>query len=284
MKRNSTISIAKAVAIILMVMSHSGLPMELRAYISMFHMPLFFICSGYCFNDKYVTCFSRYAIKRIKGLYIPFIKWGVLFLLLHNVFYNIGIYNSYYGFIGHVTHLYTWKEYFTYFIEIILLINTKEMLLGGYWFLHTMFFASFIAYMVFRYININMLGFVIVLIISLLCLHLNIVIPYMNVGYMEFLAAAMIVVGREIKNYDIQRSWLFTSICFFIVLIASIFIPRTMANVDVISIIPYVLISIIGFLMVFSVSAKFVGKFRSVMIYIGNHTLLYLHGISCRLN
>lgn len=46
MKRNPTISIAKAVAIILMVMFHSGLPMELRAYISMFHMPLFFICSG----------------------------------------------------------------------------------------------------------------------------------------------------------------------------------------------------------------------------------------------
>ena len=70
----------------------------------------------------------------------------MLFLLLHNVFYNIGIYNSYYGFIGHVTHLYTWKEYFTYFLEIILLINTKEMLLVGHWFLHTMFFASFSAY------------------------------------------------------------------------------------------------------------------------------------------
>ena len=72
---------------------------------------------------------------------------------------------------------------------------------------------------------------------------------------------------------------------FFIVLIASIFIPRTMANVDVISIIPYVLISIIGFLMVFSVSAKFVGKFRAVMIYIGNHTLPLLtwHFLSFKL-
>lgn len=268
-----------------MVMSHAGLPIELRAYISMFHMPLFFICSGYCFKDKYIGCFLEYVVKRIKGLYVPFVKWGILFLLLHNVFYKIGFYNSCYGFLGNVTHLYTWKEYIVHCIEVVLLVDSKEMLLGGYWFLHTMFFASFIAYCFFRYIEINMLSVGISLIISWLCLLFCFSIPYINIGYKEFLAATMILLGKEVKKYDIKQGWLFIVICFFIVLVASIIIPRTMASVGVISIIPYVLVSIIGSIMIFSISAKLTGKFKSIMIYIGNHTLALLtwHFLSFKL-
>ncbi len=91
------ISIAKGIGIILMVVGHSGCPPFLRDYIYMFHMPLFFIISGYCFKNKYLSDFKTFANKRIIGLYFPFVKYGVLFVLLHNLFYRIGVFNADYG-------------------------------------------------------------------------------------------------------------------------------------------------------------------------------------------
>lgn len=47
------ISIAKALGIILMVVGHSGCPEILARFIYLFHMPLFFFCSGYFFTPPY---------------------------------------------------------------------------------------------------------------------------------------------------------------------------------------------------------------------------------------
>ena len=45
--RDNYIAIAKALGIMLMVMGHSGCPDFLYRFIYMFHMPLFFFCSGF---------------------------------------------------------------------------------------------------------------------------------------------------------------------------------------------------------------------------------------------
>ena len=93
MKDNS-VSIAKGIGIILMLIGHAGCPSHLNSFIYQFHMPLFFFISGYCFKEKHLNNFKDFAIKRIKGIYLPFIKYSLLFLLLHNVFYNLNIYND----------------------------------------------------------------------------------------------------------------------------------------------------------------------------------------------
>lgn len=53
--RDHSVTIAKASTIILMVLAHAGCPRFLGAYIAMFHMPLFFIMSGYCFKTAYLN-------------------------------------------------------------------------------------------------------------------------------------------------------------------------------------------------------------------------------------
>lgn len=50
--RDSSISIAKGWAIMLMVLAHANFYKMGHDFIYMFHMPLFFVCSGYCFKDK----------------------------------------------------------------------------------------------------------------------------------------------------------------------------------------------------------------------------------------
>ena len=109
--RNDAVSIAKGIAIILMVMAHTQCPFWLWSYIHMFHMPLFFFFSGYCFKATYLDDPYSFCKRRIRGLYLPYVKWGLVFLLLHNVFFYLNIYNKEYGFRGEVSHLYNIKEF-----------------------------------------------------------------------------------------------------------------------------------------------------------------------------
>lgn len=132
--REERITIAKAIAIILMVVCHAGLPSLGSHFVSMFHMPLFFFVSGYCFKDKYLVDNRRFVVNKVRGLYAPFVKWSLLFLVLHNVFFHLGIYNAEIGFRGEVSHLYTLKEYLFNVAKILLSMTETEQLLGGYWF------------------------------------------------------------------------------------------------------------------------------------------------------
>ncbi len=49
------VTIAKAIGILLMVAAHGGTPDGASNFIAMFHMPLFFFLSGYCFKEKYLS-------------------------------------------------------------------------------------------------------------------------------------------------------------------------------------------------------------------------------------
>lgn len=88
---NLSICYIKAFAIMLMVLGHAcsdnipGFPL-LMPFIVMFHMPIFFIASGYCFKEKYLSSPGKYLYNKVKGIWWPYVKWGLLFLLLHNVF------------------------------------------------------------------------------------------------------------------------------------------------------------------------------------------------------
>lgn len=144
--RDKSVSMTKGVAIILMVLAHTGFSRLGDSYINMFHMPLFFFFSGYCFKNVYLNDFRGYFIKRMKGAYWPFVKWGIIFLLLHNVFFALNIYNGEYGFNGKVSQVYTITDFLKNGAFIIGSMSHAERLLGGYWFLHTYFFAAFFTF------------------------------------------------------------------------------------------------------------------------------------------
>ena len=109
--RNTTISIAKGIAIILMVIAHAEAPGWLCKFIFEFHMPLFFITAGYFFSLKYLNDEATFVKKRVKGLYWPFVKWAVFFLIIHNWMFDLGILNETFGNeAGGVTHPYSWHQ------------------------------------------------------------------------------------------------------------------------------------------------------------------------------
>lgn len=88
----------------------------------------------------------------------PYVKFGIIFLALHNVFYHLHIYNDIYGsYTGKTSTIYELEDYVLQLQRILRMVGT-EQLLGGYWFLPTLLYASIIAYLIIRYIHNRILG------------------------------------------------------------------------------------------------------------------------------
>lgn len=144
MPRNTVISICKALAIILMVIGHADCPDALGAFLYEFHMPLFFITAGYFFSLRYVNDEATFVKKRLKGLYLPFVKWSVFFLIIHNWMFRLGILNEQYGnWTGGVTHPYSLHRLQQNLWTIVTAMGGyDEFLCGAFWFFRGLLVAS----------------------------------------------------------------------------------------------------------------------------------------------
>lgn len=128
--------------IILMVVGHNGVPMWMHDSIYSFHMPLFFIASGWFFSERSLDNKREYALKKIKGLYLPYLKWCLIFLLLHNVFFTVGLLNSQYGYNGSVEKWFHLNDIISHFANISFRMAGYDNLVGTYWFMRSLFVAS----------------------------------------------------------------------------------------------------------------------------------------------
>ena len=86
-KRFDEIDILKGIGIILMILDHVYFGKYVHLYIQSFHMPLFFIVSGYLWNENYSI--KERAKKRARSLMIPYICFGVLYLILYFAVYGV---------------------------------------------------------------------------------------------------------------------------------------------------------------------------------------------------
>ena len=144
MRHDDSISICKGLAIILMVVGHAEAPSALTGFIYEFHMPLFFITAGYFFNLKYLNDEATFVKRRLRGLYVPFVKWSLFFLAIHNLMFQLGILNECYGnSAGGVTHPYTWHQIQQNAWSIVFSMGGyDEFLAGAFWFFRALLVAS----------------------------------------------------------------------------------------------------------------------------------------------
>ncbi|MBD5104989.1 MAG: acyltransferase family protein, partial [Ruminococcaceae bacterium] len=79
-KRDATSDIAKAIGILLMILGHcNGIPFIVRNFIFSFHMPLFFILSGFFFKPKPIR---EIALSGSRHLVRPYLITGAICILL----------------------------------------------------------------------------------------------------------------------------------------------------------------------------------------------------------
>lgn len=153
--RNPVISICKGIAIILMVMGHAEPPTLLSNFIYIFHMPLFFITAGYFFSRKHADNPWTFCSRRFKKLYIPFLKWSIFFLLMHNLWFEWGLLNEQYGnWTGGVTHPYDVKMFFRrLFLIVTSMSGYDEFMAGAFWFFRGLLVASILFLIIYKMVD-----------------------------------------------------------------------------------------------------------------------------------
>lgn len=289
--KNNYISIAKGIGIILMVAGHCRFP-YLLDFIYMFHMPLFFFISGWCFKIKYLSEFHNFCIRRIKGTYIPFLKWGLLFILLHNIFYHLNIYNDQFGYAGQVSHLYSLNEHIKHAIIGCGLFLYPEELLGGYWFLVQLFWGSLIGFLSIKFIKNPYISASILLVISFIIkLYINKTIPFTGIGSITFLSASFFVYGFAFRNNHFKFSPLIIISCFLMVLTGSFFWNTTMQTYTHFNVLPYAVTGVFGSIMIIEIAKLFDNRsndnnrVKVFLIFAGENSLTILtwHFLSFKL-
>ena len=142
--RTPSFTILKAIAIILVVIAHSAAPAYLSNFAYMVGVPAFFVLSGYFFKLDNLDNTSDFVIRRTKTLYLPFIKWGGFFLILHNLFFEVGFLSESYGNAqGGVTHPYNWTQAAQHLWSMIFNMSGYDpFMAGAFWFFRALFLAN----------------------------------------------------------------------------------------------------------------------------------------------
>jgi acyltransferase len=131
--RYHEIDIAKGIGIILVVIGHTSTHLGLEKIIYQFHMPLFFILSGFFFKDKYVVNPLSFLVSRLKSLYVPYVLNGLrLFLFFLCLSYLVNE-STGFSFLGAIKY------------SLLIISGVGSVPLGGaIWFLRALFIVSFL--------------------------------------------------------------------------------------------------------------------------------------------
>lgn len=280
--------------IILMVIGHSGCPKLMFNVIYLFHMPLFFFCSGIFYREMLsIESVGTFLKKKAKRLYVPFVKWSVFFLLLHNLLLAIGVYNTHYGYEGG-SFFYSVSEMLKRLGMILFTMTGYEELLGGFWFIRSLFIScllialiSFILRFSFKYKHVLICIFFLIITIFLRKLVPDIEF-YREVSMGSF-GAMFFMLGYLLNPYARfwQNKYVAVACCLSLLFFLYYFRSGVSMSCGYNKVIPFSLSAISGTMLTIYVSKMIEERFTIIkcsLYYIGNHTLeiLSLHFLSFR--
>ena len=267
--RSETISIAKGLGIILMIIGHSGCPEWMFYFIYLFHMPLFFFLSGYCFKEKYLDDKKTFIKHRLKGLYVPIVKYNLIFIALHNLLYQLKIYE----------HTYSWNEILDKSLHVFLLGFT-EINLGQYWFLRYLLLSA-LAFLLLKWLTkkrpeIIRYGFWLIPFIAIPSNYFQVNHVFSCIMLLSFF---FYCVGYVFQTKPVNSKYGVIIACFTIVAVASIFIHSLMLRMETKDILPYCCFALVGVYATFALSGRIAATknwLKKMLVYIGNHTMVIL--------
>lgn len=303
-KRNGQIDVMRGIGILLMVYGHCCCANSL---IALFHMSLFFIISGYCFNDencRTIRKFCAYFMKKVKSLWFPYFFFTSFFLLGTNIFIKVGIYTNDPSIltiknssIDKIHHYLGIKEGVKMFV-MEFLFQTETQLGGALWFLQCLFFTSILFALttgllqqIFQSIHAREVILVIISVAALLLGYYCSINSIWVKGFNRvFSCFWMLTFGQLIKRHDIMR--LYKNELAFVSLGILIILDRygkisLVAN-EYPNPVFLLVCSILGWFMVYGVSNVILTKSAfcgNILQYIGRHSIsiIGLHFLSFKI-
>lgn len=276
----------KGLAIIGVVIGHCGFSAWSESFVNQWHLATFFFVAGMCFKDKYVVHPKSYIKRRIKSLYIPFVEFGLMFLIMHNVLY-----------MNHcVGNEYSMRDMGRELFNLTIRMTSNEPLMGAMWFCPALMFTSVIMMLTNALVRKSLsisaiikLGVMplAVFLIGYTALQLHIKSPYCLWQYMVL--SLIVWMGYWFRRYMKAGEWnTNTHIAITIAGYAIIAIATSYgytarlqpANISKANIITITLIPMFAGLSVYSLSAILdKTKLRYALAYIGDHSfsIMALH-------
>lgn len=136
-KRDSYIDVIKGIGILSIVIGHAswditlgGFTLHVGSFVYLYHLAIFFFCSGYLYKDT-VTDYWNFVAKKLKGLYKPFFIYTVIYLIFRNLFIDMGILQA---------DKYTLGNWMISLTNTLTFNGVGEFLCA-FWFLPVLFFA-----------------------------------------------------------------------------------------------------------------------------------------------
>ena len=290
--RDTTFSICKALAIILVVLSHAGGPAWLTSFVFQFHVPVFFICAGYFFKTRYANDEKTFIIRRVRTLYFPFLRWSIFFLIIHNLWFYTGVLNEEFGnAAGGVLHPYNWHTFAQRLWSIVFnMSGYDEFLCGAFWFFRALLLSSIgflVSYKVSHKFlmqdNARKIGWCILFCAFMLSLWLTTdglkITGVAQGGYRELLGLVFMSIGFLIARYkeDIPSRWYMALGAFVILVFLAYVCPTSMATrVKIGQAFVLPVAGTAGFFFLHGIS-RFIDRhielLKRVLVYIGDRTL-----------
>lgn len=251
--RNKWIDVAKGMTIVLMVMGHAAIPVPISRFIYSFHMPLFFIASGWTTNwNKYSV--GEYCIRKMKTLLLPFIIYSAVVL--------------------------TVKKMALGGEDIVIEWLTKGWQGYALWFIPVLFVSLLFVRLVYtiRRKTLRVLIIVAVLIFGVALKYFRISMPWhmSSVPYASFL----IVIGTYMKRYQRyidKPRWYLCVIGLVVVSMISHFWKLDMAWNDILPVLPLTVGALAGTTMMFTLSSMlvmYIPKMSTIIQTIGRETFV----------
>lgn len=264
--RNEGVTIAKAIAIILMVLGHSGCPDVINHFLGIMRMPLFFIMSGYCFKEKYIDDGRKYLKRRVTGVYVPFVKWGIFFLLLHNF-----IYAEQYSLpqIGYKAGC------------IVIGLIENEQLIGGYWFIHDLFWGSLLFYGTLKLIRKAWFAALLLGITALLMSYFSFKVSCF-IYPRTALGACFIAIGHayHVSRLSFEKNLFYITTIFVSLGITSVFWHTSFLDFTWTDVPIFIIAASAGSLMIFGIGERLSkinnGLVRKILVFVGGKTFAVL--------
>lgn len=259
MEKNITryqwLDIAKGIAILLMVIGHTSIPDPINRFIFAFHMPLFFIASGYCTNWSKLT-YADFVLHKCKTLLVPFVIYSAIVLIIGVSINQMDA----------------------------MLIITQGWASNCYplWFVPILFVGLLLAKAIMSIQNgkLRIIVWILMALIGSFLKYKLIYLPYTLSP--AFYASFLLIAGtyaKSLQTYILNPKWWVLSICFVITAIISHFWK---VNMSWNTINPVVFITIgafAGTYLIFGTSAlieRFCKKAQQVLVFFGKETYVLL--------
>lgn len=258
-EREHIIDIAKGIGILLVVLGH--LPSLFSSPIYLFHMPFFFIISGYCLSPRHYYSLGsvmKFAYNRFVALILPIIiAYAMIYVLKRFIPYGVDE-----------------------FIE-------KYHLMGTFWFLKDLFKAGFITVslmfflsLVYRYKRLRLYTALLFLIVSIFIGN----ITYRGIGIAMYISVFYVVghILREERVFlhlssDILNRIIAVGVCMLIVLSFSPLCSHNhITKCDYEDYIPYTIAAFAGSYLCWQLSHvinKYSVCVKSILCMLGKNTM-----------